>query len=460
MTEFLPLEPSARERRELGATALGFLDSFIDGLSEAPAYPGMPDASILERLRARPGENPTQLAALLDTLQIAAATGIDTSAGSHLSYIPNGGLFTAALGALLGAGLNRYTGGSHGAPGAIVIEQSVVDWILSLFDLGDAAGGLLLSGGSLANFAAMVAARGRLGDDFSAGVVYTSERAHHSVAKAARLAGVAPDRVRAMPADASLRLDTTALEVALRTDEQAGLRPMAVVGSAGTTDTGTIDPLPVLAGLAHRHGAWFHVDAAYGGFFQLTARGRDRLTGIDLADSVTLDAHKSLFMPYGIGCLLVRDRRALIAAHEGRGAYMQDVQDLEAVPNYFAMGPELTRPFRGLPVWMALHLHGVTAFRRELDRMLDMAERAQRELDDIDGVETVTTPDLSIVAFRATEGDDESKRLFDYVNASQLAHISSTTINGRFVLRLAFLNHRTTDQTLDSVLHLLKRQHD
>ncbi len=456
MTAALPLEPAASDRIELGADVLRFVNEFIAGLADAPAYPGMPPVKVLTDLRRQPDEDPGSLPELLSLVATAADSGIDTSSGTHLSYIPNGGIYTAALGALLASGLNRYTGGSHGAPGSIAIEQGVVDWILTLFDLGERAAGVLLSGGSLANFAAMVAARDRLGDDFGDGVVYTSERVHHSVVKAARLAGVSATRVRSVAVDSFLRLDVAALEDAIAADLRVGQRPMAIVGSAGTTDTGTIDPLPALADLAEARGAWFHIDAAYGGFFQLTERGRHRLVGIDRADSITLDAHKSLFMPYGVGCLLVRDRAALIAAHEGRGAYMQDVQDLDAVPNFFAMGPELTRPFRGLPVWLALHLHGVAAFRSELDRMLDLAERAQQELGSITGIETVTAPDLSVVAFRATGGDDETRHLFDHINDSQRAHVSSTTIDGRFTIRLAFLNHRTTDETLDSVLDLVR----
>ena len=160
-------------------------------------------------------------------------------------------------------------------------------------------------------------------------------------------------------------------------------------------------------------------------------------------------------MPYGVGCLLVRDRGSLVAAHEGRGAYMQEVRDLEEIPNYFALGPELTRPFRGLPVWLALHMHGVGAFRDELDLMLDLAARAQRELDDIERVETVTVPDLSVVSFRSSRGNEDSMRLFEHLNGSLRVHVSSTTIGGEFVLRLAFLNHRTSHETLDTVLELL-----
>ena len=456
MPESLPLEPLPADRLQLGRQALQYLSDFIDHRAAAPAYPGLPEIGVLEALRAEPPEQAVPFGDLLELLDAATRSGIDTSAGSHLSYIPNGGLYTAAVGALLAAGTNRYTGGSHGAPGAIAIEQSVIDWMLDLFELGDQAAGVLLSGGSLANFAAMVTARARLGDDFSHGVVYTSERAHHSVVKAARLAGVAHSRIRPIGTDGELRLSVSDLSRAVAQDQAAGLTPMAIVGSAGTTDTGTIDPLPQLAEIARRKGAWFHLDAAYGGFFQLTERGAQRLAGIELADSITLDAHKGLFMPYGVGCLLVRDGAALVTAHEGRGAYMQDVQDLDAVPNYFAMGPELTRPFRGLPVWLALHLHGVAAFRRELDRMLDLAERAQQELIAMPGIDPVTTPDLSVVAFRAADGDGRSKRIFEHINDSQIAHVSSTTIGGSFVLRLAFLNHRTTDATLDAVLELIR----
>lgn len=452
----VPLEMSSRQRLELGTEALRYLDQFISARQRAPASFPMPDRSVLDELRRPPAADGTSLTGLLELLDTAAVTGIDTSAGSHLSYIPNGGLYAGAVGELLAAGMNRYTGGVHASPGATAIEQGVIDWMLGLFGWGPDAAGVLLSGGSLANFTAIVTARACFDGDEQRGAIYTSARAHHSVHKSARLAGIADHRVREVAVDTSLRLDVDALETAIASDIADGLRPLAVVGSAGTTDTGTIDPLGDLAAIAARYGTWYHVDAAYGGFFQLTDRGAQRLAGIEQADSITVDAHKSLFLPYGVGGLLVRDGAALAAAHTGRGGYMQDVVDLTELPHYFALGPELTRPFRGLPVWLALHLHGVDGFRDELDRMLDLAEHAQRELRALSHIELATPPDLSVVAFRSRHGDAASQQLFDRLNASRRVHVSSTTVDGRFTVRLAFLNPRTTRDHLDAVIQMLQ----
>ena len=217
-----------------------------------------------------------------------------------------------------------------------------------------------------------------------------------------------------------------------------------VVAPAGSPDTGTIDPLDDCAAVARDHDLWFHVDAAYGGFFVLTDRGRARLTGLERADSITVDAHKSLLLPYGVGGLLVADGDTLLQAHEGRGSYMQDVMDDPELPHYFALGPELSRPYRGLDLWLPLHLHGVGAFRAELDRMLDLAEDVAGELAAIPGIELVVEPPLSIVSFRAVAGDERSRRIFDHLNRSTEIHVSSTTVAGRFTLRLAFLSPRTT----------------
>lgn len=199
-----------------------------------------------------------------------------------------------------------------------------------------------MSGGSIANLTAVVTARSQLGEGFHDGVIYASERAHHSINKAARIAGIAPGRVTSVPTDTELRLDPEALEITIRSDRRAGLRPMMIVATAGTTDTGAIDPLGACADLAKAEDTWFHVDAAYGGFFQLTDRGRSRLTGIDRADSITVDAHKSLLLPFGVGGLLVKDPATLIAAHEGHGAYMQ--------PESNSRGDQSCRSSRSGPV--------------------------------------------------------------------------------------------------------------
>lgn len=443
----LDIEPVVAAVREL-------VDEFIAGRALAPAVGGAASTELLERLARRPGDAPGDLTAVIDLLTSALEPGFDSAGAGFLSYIPTGALPVAGLAAYIGAITNCYTGANHAAPGAVALEQSVIDWMIELFGLPSSAGGVLFSGGSIANLTATVAARSQFGEDFSMGVVYTSDRAHHSVEKAARIAGIASNRVRAIPADASLRLDCSALAQAIDEDKAAGLRPMLLVATAGTTDTGAIDPLVECARLASENDCWFHVDAAYGGFFQMTERGRDRLRGIELADSITVDAHKSLFLPFGIGGLIVRDTDALIAAHEGHGSYMQDVAD-GSLPHYYAMGPELTRPNRGLQMWLPLHVHGVDAFRADLDRMLDLAVATADELSKIDGITVTTAESLSIVTFAADAGETATRKILEHLNASGDVHVSSTMLGKQFVIRAAFLSQRTGVSVVERLIELV-----
>ncbi|GJM37899.1 MAG: hypothetical protein DHS20C19_12660 [Acidimicrobiales bacterium] len=450
----LPLEPSAADRDELSGGILEFLHRWIDARDGAPASWPEPDGALIDSLLRAPSVDGIALDQLLDAVGRAADTGFDTAGGAMLSYIPSGGLYTAALGGLVGSVTNQYTGGAHASPGMTAIEESVVRWMVALFGLPATGGGVLLSGGSMANQVAVVTARSKLGDDFRDGVVYCSTRTHHSVEKAARIAGIGADRVRLIASDEHRRLDMDALARQVAEDTNNGLRPMMIVANAGTTDTGAIDPLNACADIAAASGAWFHADAAYGGFFQLTERGRARLSGIERADSITVDAHKSLFLPFGVGGLLVRDRAAVVEAHQGRGAYMQDVPSTD-LPHYMEMGPELTRPNRGLQVWLALNLHGTDRFRDELDRMLDLAEHAAARLASTPGVELLDAPELSVVALRAAAGDDDTRRLLDVLVSSREVHVSSTTIDDRVYVRLAFLSQRTTTAIADRAIELI-----
>lgn len=434
---------------------VGFVDEWLDRRPDAPASWDPPDDELIETLLRPPSDEGRDLGPLLEAVRRATDTGIDTAGGGFLSYIPSGGLYTAALGALVGGATNQYTGGAHGSPGMTAIEESVIRWMAGVFGLPAGSAGVLVSGGSIANLIAVVTARSRLGDDFGAGVVYTSQRVHHSVPKAARIAGIADRRVRTVATDDEHRLDPDALAATVRADVAEGLRPMLVVANAGTTDTGAVDSLDACADIAAEAGAWFHVDAAYGGFFQLTDRGRHRLRGIERADSITVDAHKSLFLPFGIGGLLVRDPAAVAAAHAGAGAYLQDATDAD-LPHYWEMGPELTRPNRGIQVWLALNLHGVTRFRVELDRMLDLAETAVTRLAAIPSVEVLAEPELTVVAFRAAAGDAATRAVADALVASRRVHVSTTTIDSRLYVRLVFLSQRTSHGIVDQAISLIE----
>jgi aromatic-L-amino-acid decarboxylase len=319
--------------------------------------------------------------------------------------------------------------------------------------------GILTSGGSLSNFSAVVTAREeRLGENLRDGMIYLSEETHHCVAKAARLAGFPRSSLRTLPVDERLRLVPAALDDAIREDRSRGRRPFLVVANVGTTNTGAIDPLPELVRVARAHGLWVHADAAYGGFFRLAPGGEALLRGIEECDSITLDPHKGLFLPYGLGALLVRDAGALARAHRGTASYVQDVAEDGSLGSA-DVSPELSRDFRGLRLWLPLMLHGIAAFREQLGEKLALARWAWESLREDPRFEMLDEPQLSVVAFRlrtsAQAADRLGPELLRRVNARRRVFLSSTRIAGRYVLRICILSFRThEDRVRDAVLAL------
>lgn len=451
------LLPDPRERRALYEAAVDAIERIAERRAAAPNHVDPASATLAAAL-APPSAAGQPLDEVLVRYEEAASIGWDKTSGGDFSYVPNGGIPAGIAAALLASGARGYTGAAHDSPGLVAIEESVLRWMAALVGLPEGAGGVLLSGGSLANQTAIAAARERTGGS-DGSTMYVSDRVHHSVTKAARLAGVRPELVRTVATDAAGRCDPASLRQGLEADARAGHRPFLIVGVAGSTDTGSVDPLAELAEIAATAGAWFHVDAAYGGFFALTERGRSRLRGIERADSVTLDAHKSLFLPYGVGALLARDPRELVAAHAAIGAYMRDVrvagdQDL---PHYFQRGPELTRPNRGLLVWFPLQLHGTDAFARELDRMLDLASFAHERLNAVPGLVTGPLPDLSVTVFRAEAGDEATDRIVGALHQAGRFQVSTTTFGGHATIRFAFLNPATTQERVAEAIEVVER---
>ena len=457
------LEPTGDDLRALLAEAVEYVVGVVDRLPAAPVSDTEGVAEFLAdpALRRPPPAHGRPLAELLAVLDHAATKGLNPSSPGLMAFIPGSGIVAAAIADLLADVLNRYTAEAFPAPGLVALEADVLRWLADLFDLPAGAAGMLTSGGSMAMLSAVVTARhARLGDDVAAGTLYTSDQAHHSVAKSARLAGFPADAVRVVPVDADLRLDPAALAAAVAADRAAGRRPFCVVATAGTTNTGTVDPLPALADLAAADGLWLHVDAAYGGFFQLTERGRERMRGIERADSLVLDPHKGLFLPFGTGGLLVRDGDLLRAAHTGRAAdsgpaadYLQDIEDV-GLPSFADYGPEFTRDFRGLRLWLPLHLHGVDAFRAALDEKLDLAEYAHDELAADPHVTVLGRPELSTVVFRH---ERDTPELLRRVNAEQRVYLSSTRLGGRHVGRICVLNHRTDRARVAAAVEAIRR---
>ena len=355
-------------------------------------------------MREGPPERGSSLASLLDPLFNEWLPRSFTTPGpGYLAYIPGGGVYPTALADFISAATNRYTGVWLAAPALVQLEANVLDWFRLWMGFPDQARGLLTTGGSMAGFNAVLCAREqKLGADFRSGVLYTSTQAHHSIAKAARLAGILPDRVRNIPADGAFRMRVDALAAAVRDDRARGLRPFMVVSSAGTTNTGAVDPLDAIADLCAAEGLWHHVDGAYGAFFHMCDELRPLLNGLPRADSLTLDPHKGLFLPYGTGALLVRDGAALRAAHGVTAGYLPGTPDPDEFYDPSQYGPDLSRGFQGLRVWLPLKLFGAARFKSALAEKHTLALEAADRISRLPGVVMVAPPQLSLFAFHVT----------------------------------------------------------
>ena len=452
----VPFDPDPTELRYLGRAAVDLVVDFVGRRAIAPAVDLDDAGELVETLLSPPTERGHPFADLLSLIGRAADVAVDTAGPGYMAYIPGGGLPAAAIAELVALAVNRYPTVAALAPPLTATEAGVTRWLCDLVGFPPEAAGILTSGGSMATFSAIAAARdARLGDDPTGAVLYASDQIHHSVAKAARIAGLPPHAVRVLPADRDLCLDPGALTGAIEADRAGGRRPFLVVASAGTTNTGAVDPLDTVADVARDHDLWLHVDAAYGGFFLLTERGRARFEGIARADSVTLDPHKGMFLPYGTGALVVRDGDALRAAHRVGAIYLQDLTP-GALPDFADYSPELSRELRGLRVWLPLQLHGVAAFRDALDEKLDLARAVHEALAEVPELELPWDTELSVVAFRHRDGDEAGRRLLERVNASRRVFLSSTTIDGRFVVRVCILSHRTHRDRVDEAIELIR----
>lgn len=462
----LPLEPSVDELRALLDAARDRLVAYVASLPEQPAA-DVSGATDLARALAEP-EPPEESAPadeLLDLLfDRAVPKSFNTAGPGYLAYIPGGGVVSSAVADLISGVTNRYVGVWQAAPALVQLETNVVRWLCGIVGLPEGSGGYLATGGSLASFTAVVAARrDRLPPDFLKGTLYVSEQTHHAVAKAAALAGFPAENVRAISSDARFRVRLDLLAERVTADRVAGFTPFFACGNAGTTNTGAVDDLSALADLCAREGLWFHVDAAYGGFFMLTERGKQAMAGIERADSVVLDPHKGLFLPYGTGALLVRNAEVLRRAHAAGADYLPHMQEDPGFVDTCEISPELSRAFRGLRVWLPIKLHGLGAFRTSLDEKLDLALHATEELRRMPGLEVVAEPQLSIVAFRlVVPGLDVealnrlNRDLLARVNARQRVHLSGTVLGSAFVLRICVLSFRTHRERLDEGLDDLR----
>jgi aromatic-L-amino-acid decarboxylase len=433
----------------------------IVSLPEQPSCGDVDAAALCRALREAPPEHGAPLEPLLDMLFRDLIPRSFTAPGpGYLAYIPGGGVYPAALGDFIADTTNRYTGVWQAAPALVQLEANALDWLRDWMQFPTDARGLFTTGGSMATFNAIVCGRERyLGADIRRGVLYTSDQVHHSVLKSAKLAGVMPDRVRVIESDEAFRLRVDLLREAIAADRHAGLTPFAVVSNAGTTNTGAVDPLDALADLCAAESMWHHIDGAYGAFFYMCEELRDTLRGQSRADSLTLDPHKGMFLPYGTGALLVRDGAALRAAHEATAAYLPAMPHPEDFYDPSQHGPELSRGFPGLRVWLTVKLYGSAAFRAALAEKRALALDAARRVGELSGIVIDAPPELSLFAFHVSrpgwtraQEDEATRALMEQTTRRGRVMVTGCTTHGRYLGRVCVLSFRTHQTQIDQLI--------
>lgn len=460
------LEMDGEQFRQFVDTVMQRLEPFLSSLDDQPAWDSDDIEEILPIVREPLPQSGEPIDALLHRLfDVLIPKGFNTAGPGYLSYIPGGGLPESAVADLISGVTNRYVGVWQASPGLAQLEGTVVRWICEMIGLPlETAGGFLTTGGSLANWSAIVTARRcRLPENFLNGILYASEQSHHSITKAAMLAGFPPRNVRSIATDSTFRICPESLRSAIEKDRKNGETPFLIVGNAGTTNTGAVDDLSTLATIGNDEKLWFHIDAAYGGFFMLTERGRTTLTGIEQADSITLDPHKGLFLPFGNGALIVRDRTDLHKAHSLDADYLPAMQEADDRVDFCQISPELSRDFRGLRLWLPLKLHGVKPFQESLDEQLDLIGWATEELRHISSIEIVAEPQLSVVAFRQISpncSEEEltvlNRQLLQRINSGRRVMLTSTFLGDRFVIRICALSFRTHRDRMEECLDAIR----
>lgn len=465
-SESRQLEIKHRNRVQLLNRTNDYTEEFLENLPDSPAFSDEGYEKNQRDLFFDIEENKATMDEIVPFLRDRVnRAGFNSASGGYMGYIPGGGIYESALGDYIAAVTNVYAGIFHASPGAVRMENALIRWAGKLVGYESNFGGNLTSGGSLANLIAISAARTTKdikGKDLEKAVIYTTRHTHHSNQKAIKICGMEECPIHYIDLDKNYRLDAGHLEDRVHKDIQQGLRPFLVVGNAGSTNQGAVDPLGEISRIARKHDMWFHVDGAYGGFFLITEYGKKKLQGIDKADSVVLDPHKGLFLPYGTGMVLVKDVRHLLAANSFEAHYMQDAREHQDEYSPAELSPELSRHFRGLRMWLPLKLHGLQPFRVNLEEKILLARYFYHKIQEL-GFDIGPYPDLSIVGFRyippnasLEEANAWNTKLVKHIHHDGRVFISSTYIGDIYVIRCAILSFRTHREHVDALLQVIE----
>ncbi len=458
MTENATLTLSRPEMEDIGRQVLDMvIDHFENNGRQEVANPT--DQQMLKDWMAEPP--PEKAMAVGDVLKEFQAKALETM--THFdhprcfAFVPSPNNFVSSLAEFIASSFNIFAGAWVGPSGVAAIEMKSIEWLRQLFGLPSSAGGLFVSGGSMANLTALAVARHiKLCNNAANASVYFSDQTHSSVPKGLKILGFQPYQIRALAADENLRLDVERLANKIDYDRARGLVPFCVVANAGTTNSGAIDPLDRLADYCKEQGLWLHVDGAYGAAAAITESGKTWLKGIDKADSITIDPHKWMFQPYEIGCLLIRNAGYLNEAFKVTAEYLDVLDNGGEQTNYCDYGVQLTRGFRALKFWMSLKTFGLENFRAAIEKGIANAEYIQSQLEQDDCWEVVTPAMIGVINFRyrSTKSLPENfhSRLSGQILVDGFAMITPTRIGGEEVLRICAINPRTTHEDLRHTL--------
>lgn len=454
------------------AFAHGVLDDALSHLEDVrarPVWQAFPEESREHLRQPLPRRGVGMEMAYREAVEHILPYAIGNTHPRFWGWVRGSGSAEGVVAELITAALNTSAWG--GQQSATWVEAQVLDWLKEALGYPSTAGGLLVSGCSMANLVALAAARDReageavtelgLADQRLRPALYASTETHSSVEKAVGLLGLGRRALRRVPVDEDFRVNVTTLRRLVSEDRAAGLKPAVVIGNAGTVNTGAVDDLEALADLCAEHGMWFHVDGAFGALAALAPSRSGMLRGMERADSIAFDLHKWLHVPYDCGCVLVKDRAAHEAPFLSAASYLEPLErGAAAGPNDFSrLGPELSRRFRALKVWMLLKAHGADRYGDLIEQNCEQARYLAERLRDSGVCEVMAPVSLNIVCFRyAPEGYPEerldalNRELLIALQERGIAVPSATRIHGRFALRVAITNHRSTREDFDALV--------
>ncbi len=401
-------------------------------------------------------EHPMEAQNVLDfVLKEVVTKSTIVSHPKAFSFVPGPSNYISVMADTLATGFNIFSGGWAASPAAAALEIITMNWLLKIYNFPvKKGGGIFTSGGSMANLTAIVTARRiKCGNDFSKAVIYLSDQAHSSNIKAIRILGFRKEQIRVIPTNLEFKFSINKLKNAIAKDRLEGLHPFCVIGTAGTTNTGTVDPLSEIAMICKKENIWFHIDGAYGGAAILSRDGKKMLKGIEKADSLTVDPHKWFYQPYEMGCLLVRNSAHLKGTFTATPEYLKDVEGNKSEINFYDHGVQLTRRFRALKFYMSIKTFGLKEFRNAITYNIKLAEQLEDYLRKSPSWEVISPATLAVINFRYHPiGEKLSDKKLDKINqyisekiiASQKALLVTTILHGQIVLRMCLINPRTS----------------